>query len=155
MEKFKYLHLDSIGSWHSTPCRGYLGSLPPLGYGGRNRRRFCGESCHVPCFPTTLHVNDTLAPNPLEKNMNSKTWTRIIALTLFAALANKVSLAAQDNAERHHHHKYHHYQLNDMGTFGGPDSSFLLSTSPVLNNSGVEVGGADTSTLDLCSRMGP
>src|ERR1700675_1770050 len=80
--------------------------------------------------------------------MNSKIWTRVIALTLFAALAIPVRSAAQDKAKPHHHHQYHHYQLIDMGTFGGPDSSFLLSTTPVLNNSGVEVGGADTSTLD-------
>jgi hypothetical protein len=78
--------------------------------------------------------------------MNSKTWTRITALALFAALAIPVQLAAQ--AKPDHHHKYHHYQINDVGTFGGPDSSFDLSVSAVLNNSGVGVGGADTSTLD-------
>jgi probable HAF family extracellular repeat protein len=83
--------------------------------------------------------------------MNTKTCTRIIALTLFAALAIPVSLAGQNTAKRHHHHRYHHYQIADPGTFGGPNSSFLLSTTPVLNNSGVEVGGADTSTLDPSS----
>jgi probable HAF family extracellular repeat protein len=83
--------------------------------------------------------------------MNSKTWTRIIALTLFAALANPVSLAAQDNAKQHHHHKYHHYQINDVGTFGGPQS-FLwapgLFRAGVLNNQGTLAGLADTVTVD-------
>jgi probable HAF family extracellular repeat protein len=155
MGKCKYLHLDSIGSWHNTPCRRYLGSLPPFGYGGRqrrNRRRFCGESWHVPCFPTTLHMNDALAPNPLEKNMNCKTCTRIIALTLFAALALPLQLAAQNTVKRHHHHKYHHYQLVDPGTFGGADSSQLYpSENGSVNNSGVVVGSADTSTPDPTS----
>jgi probable HAF family extracellular repeat protein len=83
--------------------------------------------------------------------MNSKPWTHIIALTLLAALAITGSSTAQDNAERHHHHKHHHYQLIDMGTFGGPNSSFVLSVSAVLNNSGVAVGTADTPTPDpLC-----
>ena len=81
--------------------------------------------------------------------MNSKTWTCVITLTLFAA--TPVSLAAQDTAKRHHHHKYHHYQLIDVGTFGGPNSSFFLGGTRLLSNSGVAVGSADTPTLDpLC-----
>jgi probable HAF family extracellular repeat protein len=84
-------------------------------------------------------------------NMNSKTPTRIIAVTLLAALAIPVSLAAQDTAELHQAHRYHHYQLVDIGPFGGPDSSFALGGTRVLNNSGIAVGSADTSTLDpLC-----
>ena len=34
--------------------------------------------------------------------MNCKTWTRIIALTLLAALAIPVSLAAQDRTQPQH-----------------------------------------------------
>jgi probable HAF family extracellular repeat protein len=84
--------------------------------------------------------------------MNSKTWTRITALALFAALALPVQLAAQDKAKRHHHHQYHHYQLIDIGTFGGPNSTYLEPFpgpgSRLLNNTGVAVGGSDTSTPD-------
>jgi probable HAF family extracellular repeat protein len=54
--------------------------------------------------------------------MNSKTSTRIIALTLLAALAIPVQLAAQETAKPHHPHQYHHYQIVDPGTFGGPNS---------------------------------
>lgn len=38
--------------------------------------------------------------------MNSETWTRIIALALFAALAIPEQLAAQNNQPPHHN--YHH-----------------------------------------------
>jgi probable HAF family extracellular repeat protein len=82
--------------------------------------------------------------------MNSKTWTRIIALTLFAALAMPVSLAAQDNAKPTPSHQYHHYQLIDIGTFGGPNSSYLqgFPEGRMLNNAGTAVGAGDTSTPD-------
>jgi probable HAF family extracellular repeat protein len=81
--------------------------------------------------------------------MKSLRLTGIIAMTLFA-LAMPVSLAAQDNANRHSHHKHHHYQLIDIGTFGGPNSSFAGNPPEVrlLNNSGAAVGGADTPTPD-------
>ena len=86
--------------------------------------------------------------------MNSKTWMRIIVLALFAALALPLHLAAQNTAKRHHHHKYHHYQINDVGTFGGPSSYLNLPPFPragVLNNRGTVVGFADTATPDpLC-----
>jgi len=84
--------------------------------------------------------------------MNSKTWTRIIALTLFAALAITAPLAAQDTGKRrHHHHQYHHYQIVDPGTFGGPQSYQTLGTLGavgVLNNQGAFGGSADTPTVD-------
>jgi hypothetical protein len=37
----------------------------------------------------------------MEKNLNSKTSTRIIALALFAALAIPVQLATQEHTEKH------------------------------------------------------
>jgi probable HAF family extracellular repeat protein len=84
--------------------------------------------------------------------MNSKRWTRIIALPLFAALALPLQLAAQGNAKQHHPHQYHHYQIVDPGTFGGADSSQLYPVPKGgLNNRGVAVGGADTSTPDPTS----
>ena len=79
-------------------------------------------------------VEQRSTENYKEKNMNSKTWTRIIALSLFAALAIPVQLPAQDKAKPDHHHKYHHYQLNDVGTFGGP-SSYLFALVPLAPES--------------------
>jgi probable HAF family extracellular repeat protein len=58
------------------------------------------------------------------------------ALTLFAALALPVQLAAQ----------HHHYEVIDLGIFGGANS--YVGTSPVLqilNNQGVVAGVADTA----------
>ena len=84
--------------------------------------------------------------------MNSKTWTRIIALTLFAAaMALPLQLAAQGNAKQHHPHQYHHYQISDPGTFGGPQSFQTLGTLGAvgdLNNQGAFGGFADTLTVD-------
>jgi probable HAF family extracellular repeat protein len=59
-----------------------------------------------------------------------------------------VSLAAQDSANQEHTPKHHHYQLIDIGTFGGPNSTFagFPPVVKVINNSGMAVGGADTPT---------
>jgi probable HAF family extracellular repeat protein len=68
--------------------------------------------------------------------------------TLLFALASSALLHAQ---ERHALH--HRYKLIDIGTFGGPNSAlnsgeFITLFSPVLNNRGALVGGADTSSPD-------
>jgi uncharacterized membrane protein len=83
--------------------------------------------------------------------MNSNTWTRIIAVVLFAALALPLQLAAQ--AQTQPGHQYHHYQIVDPGTFGGPQSFQALGGLGVgvLNNAGAFGGWADTSVIDpLC-----
>jgi probable HAF family extracellular repeat protein len=50
--------------------------------------------------------------------------------------------------------EHHHYRLVDVGTFGGPNSSYLIpAPKGIVNNSGVAVGGADTSTPDPTSTM--
>jgi probable HAF family extracellular repeat protein len=80
--------------------------------------------------------------------MNSKTWTRIIVLTLFAALAVPAQLGAQGKQD--HHSMHHHYQLVDIGTFGGPDSSNAWASigNRVMNSGGSIVGEAATSASD-------
>jgi hypothetical protein len=76
--------------------------------------------------------------------MDSKTWTRIIALTLFAALVIPGSLAAQDNAKPDGHHRHHHYQLTDIvasyaaATGDEPNQSFQAPSSRTV--SGTEIG---------------
>ena len=75
--------------------------------------------------------------------MNSKTWTRIITLALFAALAMPLSVAAQEQRDKKEHH---HYKLIDIGTLGGPNSFFTLSS--VINSQGLAVAEAETSIPD-------
>ena len=75
--------------------------------------------------------------------MNSKTWTRIIALALFATLAIPLHLAAQDKQD--HTATDRHYQLIDLGTLGGPNSYMPLLS---LSQNGTFAGSADTTTPD-------
>lgn len=91
--------------------------------------------------------------------MKSTTLRFLTSMTLFAALAIPVWLAADDVD---HHHMHHHYQLIDLGTFGGPSSYFnsldltdvfgfstvFYSIAQVRNPRGVFVGFADTATQD-------
>jgi uncharacterized membrane protein len=73
------------------------------------------------------------------------------AMALLAALALPVGMTAQ--AAHGRPHQYHHYQLIDVGTFGGPNSSYTLPSpeTRLLSNSAMAVGGADTSTPDAAS----
>jgi len=64
--------------------------------------------------------------------MNSKTWTHIIALTLFAALAIPVRLPAQQRIR---------YTVTDLGTLGGPKYAEL--------GSGRGVSAKDAATPEL------
>jgi probable HAF family extracellular repeat protein len=73
-----------------------------------------------------------------EEIMKSRTLTCFTAITLFAALALPVQLAAQQPR----------YKLIDLGTLGGPISSFGPFNSVILNENGTAVGGADTSRSD-------
>jgi len=90
--------------------------------------------------------------------MKSRFLMLLTAITLFAALATPLRLAAQDNQDR----KHNRYQLIDMGTFGGPSSYFnslsvtdvfqfatvFYNNAQVRNAQGVFVGFADTSAPD-------
>jgi len=75
--------------------------------------------------------------------MKSRTLISVTAMTLFAALAIPVRLAAQDN--RDPHHKHHHYKLIDVGTFGGPNTNLITQGvgAQILNNRGIVTGSAD------------
>jgi probable HAF family extracellular repeat protein len=70
--------------------------------------------------------------------MKSRTLRWITAITLFAALAMPVQLAAQHTR----------YKLVDVGTFGGPASYFSNGFDGILNHHGTAAGWADTSTPD-------
>jgi len=77
--------------------------------------------------------------------MKSRTLTYFAAITVFAAPAISVRLAAQEQ-QHHNKPKHHHYQFVDLGTFGGPTSVNLIG--PALNNEGTVIGMADTNNPD-------
>jgi len=76
--------------------------------------------------------------------MKCSILTCIAAITLFAALAIPLRLAAED---KRNHHQHHHYQFIDLGTFGGPQSR-NDGIEPALTNEGIVIGMADTNTPD-------
>ncbi len=81
--------------------------------------------------------------------MKPRTWMWMPVVSLFAALAMPVCMAAQDNLSQDHKPKHQKYKLIDLGTFGGPNSFYF--SSPVgdnVNNHGTVVGAADTSLQD-------
>jgi len=82
-----------------------------------------------------------------------KKWSFVVEVTLPSLLAIPIGVVAQDGETQNHHAHYHHYQLVDIGTFGGPNSSFVLPSpgGRLLNKSGAVVGGSDTSTPDPSS----
>jgi probable HAF family extracellular repeat protein len=93
-----------------------------------------------------------------------KSWTRAWGLTLLSLVAFHIfpaqaqqntptDGAEQGDVSQNHNPKHHHYKLVDVGTFGGPNSSFVLPSpgGRLLNNSGAAVGGSDTSTIDPLS----
>ena len=72
--------------------------------------------------------------NQKEEDMKSRILTLIIAMTLFAALAIPLRLAAQGQNQHQPH-----YTVTDLGTLGGT----LLSRAFGLNNKGSVVGYAE------------
>jgi probable HAF family extracellular repeat protein len=81
------------------------------------------------------------------EDMKSKRSVCVL-IAMLAALTVSLRVAAQDVHVQPH--QYHHYQVNDVGTFGGPNSTYLFPApgGRLLNNSGTAVGGADTATPD-------
>jgi hypothetical protein len=69
-----------------------------------------------------------------------KMWS--IVASLFAALAIPACVAAKDSSSPNHH-RHHHYRLIDIGSFGGPASSFNYEND-ALNSPGVAVGASET-----------
>ena len=77
--------------------------------------------------------------------MKSGTLMWISAIAVCAMLTSAVPLAGQDNQP--HKDKHNHYQLIDLGTLGGAQSTSGVGAR-ALNNRGTLVGCADTSTPD-------
>src|SRR5215472_870202 len=79
--------------------------------------------------------------------MRSQTSTRVIAMTIFSALAISAPLAAQEQGDGPQHKKEHHsYKLIDVGTFGGPASFVnpVVNGGPTLSRPGTVVGTSAT-----------
>ncbi|HZL66400.1 MAG TPA: hypothetical protein VFC29_03625 [Candidatus Limnocylindrales bacterium] len=73
--------------------------------------------------------------------MKCRTWMWTILVSLFAALAMSITLAAQAPSQQLR------YTVFDMGTLGGPQSN-VTAFAAVVNSQQAMVGGADTSTRD-------
>jgi probable HAF family extracellular repeat protein len=79
--------------------------------------------------------------------MKSRTLTWITTMTLFAALAVPLRLAAQDN--QNHKNAHHHYKLIILGTLGGPQSYGDAGHGAAnITNQGTVAGVADTAAPD-------
>ena len=76
--------------------------------------------------------------------MKSRTWKWMIAVSLFAALAMPVGMAAQDNPSPDHKPKHKKYKLIDLGTFGG-NESWINDATQSLNNPGLVIGESETT----------
>ncbi len=76
--------------------------------------------------------------------MKTRTWMWIAAVYLFAALAMPVRLSAAQHTR---------YKLIDLGTFGGPASSFNPG-GIMLNNRGFGVGASETPVHDPSNANG-
>jgi probable HAF family extracellular repeat protein len=75
--------------------------------------------------------------------MKPTLWSFLTMIGLCAILIVPLQLCAesdQDNGDGHHH-----YKLIDLGTFGGPQSTYYTFTDPRINNRGIASGSADTS----------
>lgn len=77
-----------------------------------------------------------------------KQISRINALTMFFALTLPLWLFANGPATTKHTDRHARYKFVDLGTLGKPDSIVQFFESGVINNSGIIVGGADTSIPD-------
>ena len=78
--------------------------------------------------------------------MKTRKFTLLMGMSLCAALAMPVGMAAQDNPSPDNKPKHKKYKLIDMGTFGGAQSyvNEQVNGSPSLNSRGDLVGSAET-----------
>lgn len=82
--------------------------------------------------------------------MKSRIWMWTTAVSLFAALAMPIGMAAQDqdNQAQNHKPKHQKYKLVDLGTLGGPNSNLSGPGQQVLNDRGTFAAVANTSTVN-------
>src|SRR5580704_7413451 len=74
--------------------------------------------------------------------MKKNLTVAIAVITLFAALAGAVRLAAQEKMQSHD--RCRRYKVMDTGTLGGPSSFLGFEASRNINNSGALAAAGDT-----------
>ena len=80
--------------------------------------------------------------------MKSRTWLWTSVVSLFAALAMPIGMAAQTSPSPNNKLKHHTYKLIDLGTFGGPNAIVNGPTVPIMGNNGTYAGEAETAIPD-------
>jgi probable HAF family extracellular repeat protein len=75
-------------------------------------------------------------------------FTSAIAMCLFAALATSAGALAQAVTTQKPIAKHHHYKLVDMGTLGGPNSSYGWPFGRNINSHGTAISEAETAIGD-------
>ena len=85
--------------------------------------------------------------------MKTREFTLLAGMSILAALAMPICMAAQDNPSQDHKPKHKKYKVIDMGTFGGPASELTTNNGNgagalILDSSGTLTGSADTPVPD-------
>src|ERR1035437_7438901 len=115
-------------------------------------RRLRGKAVVSPHWGFGIAHGKRHKQDPKEERMKFRALTCITAITVFAALAIPVRLAAQEQPAPQEQKKQHpRYKLIDLGTFGGPNSTLADGNPPldrIINNRGTIAGTADTAIVD-------
>ena len=80
--------------------------------------------------------------------MKPRNWKWMSVVSLIAALAMPVGMAAQNIPLPNNQPKHHTYKLIDLGTFGGPNAIVNGPTVPIMGNNGTYAGEAETAIPD-------
>src|SRR5260370_32568606 len=82
--------------------------------------------------------------------MKFRSWSSVVAVTLFTTLAMLAGVTAQNVAAQQTTAKHHHYKLFDVGTFGGQNRSNAWAGigNRMMNSGGTVIGEAGTSASD-------
>jgi probable HAF family extracellular repeat protein len=81
--------------------------------------------------------------------MRTKLLARLVVTALFSSLALSVLVVAQEEGRTQQHRgEQRRYKIIDTGTLGGPTSSLGFEGERDINNRGVLVSTAETSSLD-------
>jgi probable HAF family extracellular repeat protein len=85
-----------------------------------------------------------------------KSIKRTYIAAMFFTMAISVIVAAQSNVTQNQNAKHHHYQVIEIGTLGGPNSSFAIGAyvTRTMNRRGTAIAQADTDIPDPSCMVG-